>query len=147
MIKIKRRQVEQALNLPIKKGQVPVQGWIKTIRDCLGVNLNYIAKKLGIGISAVKNYERNEQSKTITLQSLEKVADTMDCKLVYFFVPKDGSLEKLIDRKAKEVALKIYKRTSHTMTLEKQSVKDESLFLKDMVEELKNDKKLKNLWN
>ena len=64
--------------------------------------------------------ENREQSGNITLKSLEEIADALDMKLVYAFVPKDGSLDALIERKAKELAVKIVSRTSNTMKLEAQ---------------------------
>ena len=41
-------------------------------------------------------------------------------QLVYGFVPKDGSLDALIERKAKELARQIVLRTSNTMKVEDQ---------------------------
>jgi hypothetical protein len=44
----------------------------------------------------------------------------MDLQLIYVLIPKDGTLELLIDRKARELATKIVNRTSHSMKLEGQ---------------------------
>jgi hypothetical protein len=48
------------------------------------------------------------------------VANALDMQLVYGFVPKDGSLDALVDRKAREMANQIVMRTSNTMKLEDQ---------------------------
>lgn len=64
--------------------------------------------------------ERREQDGTITLKSLQEAARAMDMQLVYGFVPQDGSLDALIERKAIELATKIVLRTSATMQLEDQ---------------------------
>ncbi|MEO6330564.1 MAG: XRE family transcriptional regulator, partial [Ginsengibacter sp.] len=57
---------------------------------------------------------------SITLKTLRETAKAFDMQLVYGFIPKDGSLEAFIDRKAKELAAQIVKRTSNTMKLEDQ---------------------------
>ena len=43
-------------------------------------------------------------------------------ELVYGFVPKEGTLEKYIDSKARDLAEKIVSRTADTMKLEDQEV-------------------------
>jgi hypothetical protein len=68
--------------------------------------------------------------------------------LVYGFVPKDGSLDALIDRKARELATQIVLRTSQTMKLEDQENTPERI--KKAIEERANAIKAempKMLWN
>jgi hypothetical protein len=69
-------------------------------------------------------------------------------KLVYGFVPKDGSLDALIERKAKELAIQIVMRTSQTMLLEDQANTEERLqkAIEDRTNELKRDMP-KTLWD
>jgi len=64
--------------------------------------------------------ERREKDGSITLRTLREAATALDMKLVYGFVPKDGSLEELINRKANALARKIVLRTSNSMKLEDQ---------------------------
>ena len=68
----------------------------------------------------MQSIERREIEGSITLKTLRDVANGMDMELVYGFVPKDGSLDALIERKANELATQIVMRTSNTMTLEDQ---------------------------
>ena len=68
----------------------------------------------------MQSIERREIEGSITLKTLRDVANGMDMEFVYGFVPKDGSLDALIDRKANELATKIVMRTSNTMKLEDQ---------------------------
>ncbi|MDP4821601.1 MAG: hypothetical protein NWR67_11370, partial [Saprospiraceae bacterium] len=69
---------------------------------------------------SVQEIELREKEGAITLKSLRETANALDMHLVYGLVPKDGSIEKLIDRKAKELATRIVLRTSNTMKLEDQ---------------------------
>lgn len=100
--------------------KMPPIGWIRAVRLSLGITLQQLADKLSKTKQNVKQLENREQSGNVTLKSLQESADALDMKLVYGFVPKDGSLDALIERKAKELAIKIVTRSSNTMKLEAQ---------------------------
>ena len=69
-------------------------------------------------------------------------------QLVYALVPKDGTLEDLIERKARELAIRIVSRTSTNMKLEDQEISKERQ--KNAIEEraaiIKNEMP-KTLWD
>ena len=98
----------------------PPTGWIKAIRVALGMSMQQLGNKLSISKQSVRNIERREVEGSITIKTLQEVAGALDMHLVCGFVPKDGSLEALIDRKARELATRIVLRTSNTMKLEDQ---------------------------
>jgi predicted DNA-binding mobile mystery protein A len=104
----------------IKKIAPPPTGWIKAIRTALGMSLQQLGNKISITKQSLTEIERREKEGTITLKTLRDVANGLDMELVYGFVPKDGSLDALIERKAKELAAHIVLRTSNTMKLEDQ---------------------------
>ncbi len=98
----------------------PPFGWIKAIRTALGMSLQQLGNKLSVTKQSVKEIEEREKEGAITLKTLRETAKALDMELVYGFVPKDGSLEKLINRKARELAKQIVLRTSNSMKLEDQ---------------------------
>ncbi|MBX2896747.1 MAG: mobile mystery protein A [Cyclobacteriaceae bacterium] len=100
--------------------QLPT-GWVKSIRSALGISAQQLGKKLNISRQGVQDMERREKDGSITIKSLREAAKALDMHLVYGFVPVDGSLEKLIDRKAKVLATQIVLRTHNTMKLEDQA--------------------------
>ena len=104
---------------------IPPTGWIKAIRLALGMSMRQLADRLGITKQSVQEMELREQNSSITIKSLREAANALDMELVYGFVPKDGTLDALIDRKARELAVKIVSRTSQSMLLEDQGVSDE----------------------
>jgi|ERR1022692_3123384 predicted DNA-binding mobile mystery protein A len=104
----------------LQKIAAPPTGWIKAIRAALGISLLQLGKKLSITKQSVQDIERREKDGSITLKALREAAKALDMHLVYGFVPKDGSLDELIDQKAKALAQKIVLRTSNTMKLEDQ---------------------------
>jgi predicted DNA-binding mobile mystery protein A len=132
----------------IKKNGIPVGGWIKAIRTALNISLIQFARILKKSSPTVKGIEEREADKSITLKKLSEAADALNLDLVYGFVPRDGSLEKMIERRAHEVAKEIVMRTSHTMKLEDQENTEERLqkAIKDRADKIKNELP-KYLWD
>src|SRR6056297_1090822 len=126
----KRLQIEQLERKvspfsPAREVLPPPSGWIKSIRAALGISLQQLADKLSTTKQNIQQIEQREVEGKITLKSLREVAATMDMELVYGLVPKDGSIEALIERKARALAGRIVSRTSNTMKLEDQEVSGE----------------------
>jgi predicted DNA-binding mobile mystery protein A len=104
----------------IKQITPPPTGWIKAVRTALGITLQQLGNKIAITKQSLQDIERREREGSVTIKTLKDVANALDMELVYGFVPRDGSLDALIDRKAKELATQIVLRTSKTMQLEEQ---------------------------
>ena len=104
----------------LKKVPVPPTGWIKAIRLALGMSAQQLSKRLSITKQGVQDMENREKEGSVTIKSLRETAKAFDMQLIYGFVPNDGSLEALIERKAKELATQIVLRTSNSMKLEDQ---------------------------
>ncbi len=100
---------------------VPPIGWIKAIRNGIGMSMEQLGKKLSITKQGVMDIEKREKEGAITIKSLQEIAKAMDMKLVYGFVPNEGDLEQMIETRALEMATKIVERTSNTMKLEDQA--------------------------
>jgi predicted DNA-binding mobile mystery protein A len=132
----------------MKNSAAPPTGWVKAVRLALGMSLQQLANKLSITKQSTLEIENREKNGSITIKSLREVAKALDMDLVYGFVPNDGSLDALIERKAKELAIKIVIRTSNTMKLEGQE-NSESRLKKAIAERttiLKNEMP-KMLWD
>ena len=100
---------------------VPPIGWIKAIRNGIGMSMEQLGKKLSITKQAVMGIEKREKEGAITIKSMREIAKAMDMQFVYGFVPKEGSLEQMIEKRALEIAKIIVQRTSSTMKLEDQA--------------------------
>jgi predicted DNA-binding mobile mystery protein A len=103
---------------------MPPTGWIKAIRTALGMSMQQLGNKLSVTKQGIMEMENREKEGAITIKSLREVAKAMDMQLVYGFVPNDGSLDVLIEKKAKDLATKIVMRTANTMKLEDQGNTD-----------------------
>ncbi len=80
----------------------------------MGISLDQLGKKLSITKQSMKEIEQREAEGSVTLNRLKEVAKALDMELVYGFVPKDGSLEALLERKSLRSATEIVMRTSQT---------------------------------
>ncbi|TXE07910.1 mobile mystery protein A [Gelidibacter salicanalis] len=149
----KRLQIEQ-LDRKLKGFREAVQvtqptiGWLKTVRVSIGMSLQQVADKLAITKQSVQEIEIREKEGSITLNSLKETANALDMQLVYGLVPKDGTVDDLIERKAKELALRIVSRTSNTMKLEDQENSKERI--QKAIEERKaiiKNEMPKSLWD
>jgi predicted DNA-binding mobile mystery protein A len=105
----------------LKQVAMPPTGWIKAIRTAIGMSLQQLGNKLNVSKQGVMDIEKREKDGSITIKSLRGIATAMDMQLVYGFVPNDGSLDELIEKRAKELATQIVLRTANTMKLEYQA--------------------------
>jgi predicted DNA-binding mobile mystery protein A len=132
----------------LKDFEVPSTGWINAIRIGLNMSLVQLARRLKKNPVSVREIEQREAEKGITLKKLIETAEALNCTFVYGFIPKEGSLEKMIENRAYEIAKEIVLRTSHTMALENQENSDERIkkAIKDRTEKIKYEMP-KYLWD
>ncbi len=124
----------------LKNISPPLNGWIKAIRTAIGMSLQQLGNRLNITKQSILEIEQREKNGSITLNSLRETAEALDMQLVYGFIPKDGSLDKLLDKKATTLATKIVMRTSNSMKLENQGISKERLekAIRERAIEIKN---------
>ncbi|MGJ7032055.1 mobile mystery protein A [Niabella hirudinis] len=108
----------------LQKIKTPATGWLKAVRTTLGISLKQLSDRLQTSKQNIAMMERREKDGAISIKNLRMIAEALDMKLVYGLVPKDTTLEQLIERKAKELATTIVLRTSQSMKLEGQQNKD-----------------------
>lgn len=117
----------------------PRNGWIKAIRESLGMTTAQLAKRLKVSQPSVAQLESREGTGKVTLETLKSAADALNCKLIYAIVPRNTeSLESLLHQQADEAVRKHLKKISHSMGLELQSLSsnDQKSQIKRMREEL-----------
>src|ERR1700730_5246061 len=88
---------------PLAKSQRPPKGWVRAIRDALGMTTTQLARRIGVSQPRVVELEQSEVSGSITLHSLQRAAEALGCRVVYALVP-DKPLEITLRRRAEEVA-------------------------------------------
>lgn len=118
-----RRQLDKRLSTVFNADALtrPPRGWVKAIREALGMTTAQLAKRLGVSQPRVVGIEQAEVKGAITLDSLERAAHALDCQLVYALVPRKP-LDALIEERATRLAATRLDFTRHTMALEAQAV-------------------------
>ena len=127
---------------------IPDNGWINTIRTTLNMTLEQLGKKLNMSKQGVKRIEESEAAGTITIKSLKEVGNALEMKFVYGFIPVDGSIDYLLERKSRILAEKIILRTNHNMMLEDQAIEKGKLraAIDDLSKDIKFELK-KTIWD
>jgi len=118
-----RRQLDKRLDLLRNSDALthPPRGWIKAIREALGMTTAQLGARIGVSQPRAVAIEKAEVQGTITLNSLERAARALDCQFVYAVIPRKP-LEKLIEERAHLVAKQRLESTRHSMALEAQVV-------------------------
>jgi predicted DNA-binding mobile mystery protein A len=149
--KLRRRQLDNLysqlkplMNLPLPNG-----GWIRDIREALGLSPTQFAKLLGIRRQVFQKLEASEEKQTIALATLRRMAEAIDCRVVYAVIPnQSGGLEAILQERALKTATKIVNTVSRTMALEDQSIAkvERERQIRELAEELVGDLD-KRLWD
>lgn len=125
-LRIEQLQATLSAYAPLVSQKVPARGWLKLIRESLGLSQRQQAQRLGIAAPTLHKSEQAEAEDRITLGHLRKLADGLDCELVYALVPRKPLPEVVRDR-ARAIALEEVGGVAHTMNLEDQRPTDERL--------------------
>ncbi|MBA7541990.1 hypothetical protein ES705_34306 [subsurface metagenome] len=144
MERLKQKLIIEQLDKKIDKFktleniEAPSEGWTCSIRTAVRMSLRQLGQRLNISAQGAKTIEKREKDGALTIKGLIEIGKALDMKFVYGFIPKSGSIEKMIQNKATEVATKIVLRTSKSMSLEDQQVSDDRLkqAIKDRTEEI-----------
>ncbi len=107
----------------LAKATRPQKGWLKAIREGLGLTTGQMANRMGFTQSRVSKMEAAEAHGEITLKTLQKAADALGCQVVYVVIPREP-LTQTLEQRAREVALQQLEAIGQTMRLEAQEVED-----------------------
>lgn len=150
--KIIREQLDKKLAFlkDLASSGMPPQGWIKAIREALGLSASQLGKRAGIDQSRISRLENAEKNGDLKLSSLQKIAKALNMKFVYGFVPygTEDTLEAIVRKQAERIALRRIKTLDRTMRLEKQalSAEEQKKALNDMIEKILIDPP-KDFWS
>jgi len=118
------RQYREKLNQAALKFQgstIPSEGWIRTARKALDMSAAQLGRRLGKTRALVSNTEKAELDGGVTLKTMRSMAEAVNCRFVYAFVPEE-SAETIIRRRAREKAEQRVMEASSHMALEQQAI-------------------------
>jgi len=143
-----RQQLDSTLSdyAVIKKIPPPVKGWIRAIREALGMTGKQLATRLNVSQPRIPRLEQDELSGVVSLKTMRQAAEAMDSVFVYAIVPRT-SLEETVRTQARKVAEARTQRVSHSMLLEAQNLsdKEKDASLEAAIDELVREMS-KELW-
>jgi len=104
----------------------PNKGWIRAVRDALGMSGSELAARMGVSQQVLSEIERNERQSTVRLETLSRAAEAMDCELVYALIPRT-TLEETVRAQAQRKAVRLLAHVVHHGRLEAQEVAEDEL--------------------
>lgn len=104
---------------------LPRSGWIRAIRDALGMSTRDMAERVGLSQQRISQIEQNERDRSLTLDTLDRIADALDCRVEYVLVPH-LPLDEIVWEQARKKAAAQVAEVDHTMALENQRPESDS---------------------
>lgn len=104
----------------------PVRGWLRAVREAIGLTQNDVAEKIGVKRQSYAQFEAAEEKGSISIGSMQRAADAMGCELVYFVLPREpvarsyGELAQLNDPAAGHL-----EATDRSMALEGRGARED----------------------
>lgn len=145
---IARRNLDRRLSAIGKLDfAVPNNGWVKAVREALGLTMKQLGHRMGVVPSRISQLENAEVTGSTTLKAMRDAAAAMECTFVYAIVP-NGSLQETLQKRAAGKAMQKLKRYHQTMTLENQALDKQDLSFEHrrLTDELLQGP-LSDLWN
>ena len=147
--KLQIRQLDDVLASfkELRERHPPDSGWTNVVRETLGMSIQQLATRIGMSKTAVASAENNEARGTVQMDTLRRLADGLECDLVYAIVPRT-SLQDSIEKQALKKAGLLVGRVSDTMELENQGVSDSErrIQIEEIAEEILQTKG-RDFWN
>jgi len=121
------RQLDKRLNALRKLHGMPMppKGWIRAIRNALGMTTAQLARRLGVSQPRIVEIEKAEVGGGITLNTLQRTAEALGCRLIYTLVP-EKPLQDVVRLRASQLAQEKLTSVKQTMRLEDQSVQNKT---------------------
>ena len=121
--RLKLKQTEELVE-PFRRvahAHTPRGGWVRAIREALGMSAQQLGTRVRVKRQTIENLERSEANGKITLDSLNRVAKALGCRVVYALMP-EKPLNEMQRERARLIAESVVKPVSHSMRLEAQSI-------------------------
>lgn len=127
MRQLGRQRLDERLQvlreLPAASKATPRGGWIRAIREALGMPRHALAERIGVGVKRVQQMETSETRGSLTMASLARAAAALDCELVVALVPREPLESRVQQRRLRLAGDWIRTRALHTMSLEGQDIR------------------------
>ncbi|MCG6956121.1 MAG: mobile mystery protein A [Gemmatimonadetes bacterium] len=126
---------------PLRHRPPPAIGWAKTIREALGISVRQMSRRAGLSRTSITSAEAGETKGTVQFETLRRLADALQCDLVYALVPRTSLAQTLRGQAERKAAL-LVGGVADSMELEAQGVEGAATQrqVKDLAEQLLRDR-------
>lgn len=140
------RRLDQKL-ATLQVPAVPRGGWVRAIRNALGMTQAQLAKRMGIARQSAASLETDELNGNVTLARLMRAAEELGCELRYLLVPTEP-LEDMVANQARRRAAQKLERVNQSQALEASAMSANSLSngVADLARELEMNRAA-DLWD
>ncbi|HEY3824305.1 MAG TPA: mobile mystery protein A [Bryobacteraceae bacterium] len=122
----------------------PLRGWVRAIREALGMSTAQLARRAGVRQPSIVALEQSEALDTIEIKTLRRIAEALDCKLIYALVP-NKPLEQTVRERARLFARRRLDPIEHSMALEDQKVPRKET--EALIDEIIRETNPRRLWD
>jgi predicted DNA-binding mobile mystery protein A len=122
----------------------PPRGWTRAVREALGMTTAQLAKRVGVKQPSIVAMEQSEARGTIEVATLRRVAEALDCRLVYALVP-NKPLEETVRERALTYARRRLDPIEHSMAMEDQKVTRKKTDA--LIDEIMRETNPRRLWD
>ncbi|MBC8424791.1 mobile mystery protein A [bacterium] len=124
---LERRQLDRRFaSLGEAQSWMLVQGnRVRSVREALHMSQAQLARRMGVTQPTVARIEKDEAEGRLTLRTLSRVAEALECHLYYALMPKARDLEHIVRHQAMKKARERVGGANQSMALEGQSVSEE----------------------
>jgi len=131
---------------PIGQYVPPTRGWVKAVREALGLTTAQLAQRLNVKQPSIVAVEQSEEKGTIELATLRRVAEALDCRLVYALVP-NKPLDRIVRERARVFLQKRQAAVEHSMLLEDQKVERSEQNMEALIDEIVRETNPRLFWD
>jgi predicted DNA-binding mobile mystery protein A len=68
----------------------PARGWLRAVREAVGLTQGALAARMAVKRQSYAQFEVAEERGSISVASLRRAAEAMDCDLIYYIVPRES---------------------------------------------------------
>ncbi len=104
----------------------PSKGWVRAIREAIGMTQAQLGRRLGITRQAIASIEASELDGSASLSRLRRTADALGCDLRYVLVPRKP-LEQIVSDQARLRAENKLRRVNRSQALEASALGADSM--------------------
>ncbi len=131
---------------PIGEYVPPTHGWVKAVREALGLTTAQLAQRLNVKQPSIVAVEQSEEKGTIELATLRRVAEALDCRVVYALVP-NKPLDRIVRERARVFLEKRQAAVEHSMLLEDQKVDRSEQDVEGLIDEIVRETNPRLFWD